>query len=151
MKYYGLFKNTLGEWITFAQGAHKADIYPLMEKLRKAGFTDDELKVVKAIDPETHIGFNHIELTMLDGSQRMFEIHSTNPRRDFLAYVQMAISGQLKEVAAIDLQDPCCKSISRWENTFATRPRPRDLSPNAVRELHAIEDNKRCRLNRIYA
>lgn len=151
MKYYGLFKNSLGEWITFARGDNKAAIYPTMDELRKAGIPDERIKIVKALNDEVYISYSFITLKMEDNVSKTFPLHVTNPQEIFMAYVQMAMSGQLKNVLAVTLEDACHRPMSEWHNSLKLRPKPHELAPETVQQLHLINAIRNGNLRNLYS
>lgn len=151
MIYYGLFKNNLGEWITFTRANHKSQIYPTMDALRRAGIPDERIKIVKATDEATHINFNYISLVMADGNKKTYSLHSVNPQTDFLAFCQMAMTGQLKDVLVVTLESPNHGPIYEWRNSEKLQPKDKELSPEAVQQLHAMADQRNGRLRQLYS
>lgn len=116
MKYYGILKNDLNEWITFTRADSREQVRKTMNMLSDCGFPLERIKIVKALEPDCHVSFNHIELTQSDGNIIRKQLHSTNFKQDFLAYVQMAMTGQLKDVIKVELQDPAGHALFTWED-----------------------------------
>lgn len=116
MKYYGIIKNDLNEWITFTRADSREQVRKTMNMLSDCGFPLERIKIVKALEPDCNVGFNHIELTQSDGNIIRKDLHSTNSKQDFLTYVQMAMTGQLKQVIRVELQDAAGHAKFIWED-----------------------------------
>ena len=118
MMYYLLMKNDLKEWVVFSRSETKEKLYRMKERFEKAGIPLEHLKIVDPLCEEEYVAYDHIVLTMASGEEKSYEIHNTHPRTDFLAYVQMAITGQLKQVISIQLLASGKQPLLSWTNEY---------------------------------
>ena len=151
MMYYLIIKNDLNEWVTYTRKETQKECFQIKAQLAANGFKDERMKVVAALSTEVTISAGFIELTMSDGVVKCFPLHSTNLRGDFLSYVQMAMTNQLKEVVAVELQGLRHDTILYWCNERAAKIAKKAPSVAASVEIKAEQRHRQAIFRRLYA
>lgn len=139
MMHYGIIRNKLGEWITYARGESSAKVWKEMDELISAGFPAERIKVVTGLDPQHYIGYNHMELTMKDGSVKEYELHSMNKAQDFVVYIQMAMTKTIKDVVGITLTDPCHNALFSWTDERPALLAKKETPMEVLRFLQGVD------------